>query len=549
MAKHMEELVAAYHPGLRRFIGGASRTALEYPLATQDGLQYIVHTLSRRGALTDVSSDEVAGNMKAFGRTVPPELVAQQTMSGPWAPAWVADMVDGRALPFEAMHRYEKFWRRAYMGHNYGLASSDAHPGRIQTMAQWRREAKQPESMRDLVTMDLRYGYNDTNFANTHHGVIFQPGTHAAVQHRNKLLVVTSPAVWKGGFAGSGERRDDITSLQTSIALFNYELPAPTWEIYVAGERVTELPFAAKQGQRITIRDGVTYLGVIPLPATDLGRTDEVLLRRGNPQQHWYDRGAKGEHPVFEAALVIDSYNFRRDEPLRESDDWDAVEAAYGGFVVELGDANEYGSFDAFQRHMRDATVAARWDGGEKVVAVTYASGDDTLKAAVSTTRGKGEDPFVSRSVNGRDPYPTGLMRDTTLTQQGAGRVEKNGATVTAEPERQVFLQTEPVSGTYAGWNPLPDLTAWEMSVPGDITVRADGRIGLARVVAKPQHKELRIDHCLKPAQEGDASAARAMLLFGFDSQPSIEYNGVAVTGELGTRIIDRRRAYVLPLR
>ena len=41
-----------------------------------------------------------------------------------------------------------------------------------------------------------------------------------------------------------------------------------------------QLPFTCKQGQKITIHDGVSYLGIIPLPATDLGRDAEVILQR-----------------------------------------------------------------------------------------------------------------------------------------------------------------------------------------------------------------------------------------------------------------------------
>ena len=40
-------------------------------------------------------------------------------------------------------------------------------------------------------------------------------------------------------------------------------------------------PVSLKAGQVITIKDGVSYIGIIPLPATDLGRTDEVVIGSG----------------------------------------------------------------------------------------------------------------------------------------------------------------------------------------------------------------------------------------------------------------------------
>ena len=60
------------------------------------------------------------------------------------------------------------------------------------------------------------------------------------------------------------------TSLQTPIALFNFEQPR-AWTVCVDGLPVTGLPATLRADQRITIRGGVTFLAVIPIPGTDLG--------------------------------------------------------------------------------------------------------------------------------------------------------------------------------------------------------------------------------------------------------------------------------------
>ena len=62
------------------------------------------------------------------------------------------------------------------------------------------------------------------------------------------------------------------------------------------------------------------------------------------------------------------------------------------------------------------------------------------------------------RRINGSNPYlQPGIDRDTTLSQQGTtGRLEKNGAVLMTEKGRIAYLQTEPSSGTYTGYNPLP---------------------------------------------------------------------------------------------
>jgi hypothetical protein len=107
LAKSLDELTAAYHPALKRFIAGSSRTSLEYLLAEQDGLQYLLHTLSRVGTLHDVDNPEVKtlipGLQTAIGQEVPPLRVALQASTNPWAPEWVTNLVDEKPLPYRAV--------------------------------------------------------------------------------------------------------------------------------------------------------------------------------------------------------------------------------------------------------------------------------------------------------------------------------------------------------------------------------------------------------------------------------------------------------------
>jgi hypothetical protein len=134
---------------------------------------------------------------------------------------------------------------------------------------------------------------------------------------------------------------------------------------------------------------------------------------------------------------------------------------------------------------------------------------------------------FVYRRVNGQWPYlAPGLERDTTLTQQGrTGRLEKNGAVLTNEPGRMGYLQTEPISGTYAGFNPLPDPTLWGLQAPGGVTVGADGRLGLARIVVRPKESKLWVDYAVREDQH-TSDMADALVVFGLPGTPVIERNG-----------------------
>lgn len=546
LAKSMEELTTAYHPALRHFIACSSRTGVpEFLLTTQDGLQHIMHTLSKSGALHDLKNPDLPAKFPILNQNVSPGRVAQCAITGPWAPDWVANLVDAKPLPFEVTANDKIYgrcaerprWKRTYLGQNYGVASGDLQFGCVPIMAQWRRDTRQVETVQELGTLLLRCGFNSTPMTNAQPGWVDAQGMQATLQHKNKMLVITSPY--------DLAKRDGVKTVQSTVALYNFQRPQPTWEIYIDGQKVTGLPARAKQGQRLAIRDGVTYVGIIPLPATNLGRTDEVVLSEGTEQVQYPDYKVK-------AALEINSYMLQRDTALDKSADWKAVDLAYGGYVVELGDATEYKDFAAFQQHLAEVKIETRWEAEKVALHVTCTSGADVLEMACRTdytADDQSDKCFLYRRVNGQWPYlPPGIDRDTTLTQLGTtGRIEKNGAVLTCEPGIMAYVQTEPISGTYAGFNPLPDPSCWAFAVPGGVTVKADGRLGLARVVVRPKENRLWLDYGVKDDQRtGDM--ATALLVFGLKAAPVVERNGKPVTEKIASVELDGKTAYVVPL-
>ncbi len=566
IAKSIEELTSSYHPGLRHFIYPSTRTSIpEYVLQTQGGLQLILHTLSRSGTLHDLGNTNLPGKMPVFGEA-DAGLIAQSALVSPWAPAWVANMVDEKPIPFEMVNTFRQWgarsdsplWKRSYLGHHYGLASSDLRAGILQAMAQWRRSDRQVSTIQELGTMDVRYGINTTQLANTVPAYIEEQGCQAILQHKNAMLVVTSPFKMTG--------REGVKSLQSTLAFYNFEAPAPTWEIFVDAEKVPSLPLKARQGQRITIKDGVTFIGLIPIPATDLGRTAEVVLEQGVPQL---------QYPTFsnQATLVINSYNRLQDSALDKAADWDPIDKAYGGYAIEYGDATEYKDFAAFQKHMNEARLETRWEPEKTTVHVAYTTGTNVMEMGCRTDYSGGDkqssECFTYRRVNGQWPYlPDGLERDSTLSQIGrTGRLEKNGAVLVCEPGSIAYLQTEPVSGTVCAWNPLPDPTCWMLEVTpstgsplrrdatagqagqvGDVAVKADGRLGLARVTVQPKENKLWVDYGVRDDQQ-TPDMATALLVFGFKAAPALEWNGKPNAAQLDTVEIEGQTAYVIPLR
>jgi len=67
-------------------------------------------------------------------------------------------------------------------------------------------------------------------------------------------------------------------------------------------------------------------------------------------------------------------------------------------------------------------------------------------------------------------------------------------------------------------------------------------------VVVWPAEKRIHIDHAFEPGQQTEADVARAMLIFGTKTKPSITLNGTQLA-DMKTRTVEGRTAYVVPLR
>ena len=571
LAKSVDELASCYHPALRRFTATSGRTGIAYLLGNQDGLQAIMHTLSPSGAYTDAGKGSVtAANVEGLpviGHNLAPALVAQGTLDGPWAPEWVASVIDDKPLPFEVTVNY-KAWggfaktplvKRSWLGRHYGLASLDVAAGNetVPVMAQWVRRDAKAASMTDLGTLIMRPGINRTEMLdsvwhgtttrNPNGSVGTQGSTMATLQHRNKAIVLASPLP-KLAYPHGRPVPDAIRSVQLTIGLFQFEQQTP-WEIFIDGRQVVQLPAAAKFGQRIALHDGVTYVGIIPIRPPDFERDAEVVLADDGVMTEMQGGGKARE------ALRIDAYLMKLAAPMEKTDaNFAKLDRAWMGCVLEIGDASEYGDFAAFQKHLASAKLDTRWEDAATTLHVTYTSANDKLECGYRTDYGGDWDRqiptdqcFPYRRVNGVWPYlADGIDRDTTLAQQGrAGRLEKNGAVLTCEPGKMAYLQTEPKTGTFVGWNPLPDAAGeWSLAVPGGWKIRADGKVGLLSFSARPKDNTIVIDHGGTTTAE---KLATELLLSGAKTAPKAVINGKPVA-KLEQRDAGGEKVWVLPL-
>lgn len=270
----------------------------------------------------------------------------------------------------------------------------------------------------------------------------------------------------------------------------------------------------------ITVHDGVSYLAIRPLPTDDLGRDTEIGLEAGRPQTEAYHEGFN-----IQPALLINAYLYQKDAAIG-ADALKQLEGAQTGFVVEMGDAAEHGSFEKFQAHVHKAKLGG--DKGE----VSYQSDKDTLTASWDAFTVSGKDPCTYMKENA-------LWQDTPLSQMGKRRLDKNGAVVergTRRPELAMFLHTFPKQKIYVATNPLPNYLDYSFREPGGVTIVADGACSMGRWAVKDS-REIDIKY---HAFGGDylpkeENVALASLLFitGNRGKPQVTLNGKDVTAAI----------------
>lgn len=541
----MEMLITLYHSRLRRFVSCSGRARISGVLVEQDGIYGALHTVSKDGALIhlDRGADSTAQGLPVWGYDFPPGRVAIQSLQQPWAPSWMAGLIDDKPVPFEETaaettrgNFKPPLWRRSYLGRWHGLASADIRGGTIDVMAQWVRSAQKAVRMEDLGTLTLRYAANEPNLAETHEGNSAQAGLSLTFQSRNRAIVFSKPHGNRERFLRAFDKgeRDTISQLATVIGLWNFA-EKKDWEIFVGEQKVTSFPHRSTASQRILIRDGVSYLAILPIAPTDLGRDAEIEIGPGGNGK------APPTNAVIAPALTVSMFNLRRPAPVPVAslDSRTIAHRTWGAFVLEIGDAEQHGSFEAFARHIKANPLNAAWQADRNLLEVSYKSGNDLMEASFCTDfgqptethfaidPGQQEKAIPVRRLNGQWPYlPPGLDRDTTWAQQGTtGRLEKNGAVLTSEPGRKAYLIVDPKSGGVVAYNPLPDPQAWTLTAKDGASFKADGKVGLLRLEYRPWSHEVDITHALKPDQKGD-DLARRLTLSGLAEAPRVSVNG-----------------------
>ena len=553
-------LVSAYHPGLRRIVHPQCRGNIPNQVLFQDGPYHVLHTLSRAGAMVHLDEARAFYASGTRGRPVRHEVPVLGTESPPdrsavfvpWGEEFLANIIDDKPLPWLSAARHwarepqshEPGWHLSYLGENYGLSSRE--DGSVAPIvAHWRRAPETVTCMEDYGTLLLSSGFNGR--------FRFSSGFFGTMQHKNKALTlrVLRDPKWLG-------KTPKVHSLHTSVAILAFG-DTSAREVWINGRKIESLSGArpspggkwhkrlatagervfARDGDVIAISDGVSYVGLIPFAANAPERSQQVEL--------------SFEYPL----LLVHTFMYRSDQPMKIDEFYGAKQKASAGFVIEVADRTEFGSFAAFRRHLGDAELTTAWNAEAGVLEARYASSGDRLAMdfrpqvhQYATPHSMGPKP-VRRTINGKWPYlPKGIHRDTPWSVQGVtGRIEKAGAELRAEPGRRVYLQAETKSGTYVAYNVLPDPTLWSFRVPGGVRLDADGRLGIARVQVRPGQNRIWIDHAAKPEHRGREDLASAILVFGLKQAPEVVLGGTPLKEAPKVLDTDGVNAYAIPLR
>ena len=251
-------------------------------------------------------------------------------------------------------------------------------------------------------------------------------GRVGTLQDRNTLLLTYAgrPGMHKAKFVKDKVQR-------AGAAMFLFRWTNGTDGLFVNREPVRSLPRELAPGDWWFIEDGDVYAAVRPLEATRLRGGKTMLEKR---TRH----------------VVLYQDNVAADNITGIADaDWIK---ARSGFVVEMGDKSEFGSFAAFQDKILAGKVTAdKVDGFTRHIA--YERDDRRLDMRWHAYT----EEYATRKINGRDdPWPQ-FLQSPEFAVSDSGRLAVKDATLTITPGKSAWLLSCEPSRTWVAYQPNAD--------------------------------------------------------------------------------------------
>jgi len=252
-------------------------------------------------------------------------------------------------------------------------------------------------------------------------------GRAGVLQHKNTLLYT---------YSGRNRGPDDIRAVtnklhRVSAGMYFFRWQSGLEGLHVNREPVTRLPRELKPGDWWFIQDGDTYAGIRPLEVTHLRGPCKTTL----------------EERTRQIVLYQDNY-------VGESIDGIADEEwvkARSGFIVEVGDIAEYGSFERFRDIMLKAKVKESADGFIRHIQYQRSGRGLEMKWHCY------EENYLMRRVDGQDHHTVHFLQSPEFAV-GESELRTHDARLKTQPGETVWLLSAAPSRTYVAYQPHPHI-------------------------------------------------------------------------------------------
>jgi hypothetical protein len=261
--------------------------------------------------------------------------------------------------------------------------------------------------------------------------------------------------------------KEKITRASAAMFLFRWN---ETLEgLYVNNRPIESLPVQLKPGDWWFIEDGPTYAAVRPLETTKLGGDCQITIEKRNRQ----------------IALYAD--NFRGSGAEQISDQKWAE--AQSGFVVEIGDKDQFGSFADFRKAILSGKVETdSAKGTERRVA--YSGPRAKLKVAWDAVR----ENYPIREVNGKNLDWVRFLQAPEFAVHQTGRLQVHDASLETREGQTAWLLSDAKSQTWVAYQPNPE-EELPMNLKTPVATVTTSRFPLGKIVVnKLEDDVLRID-------------------------------------------------------
>jgi hypothetical protein len=250
-------------------------------------------------------------------------------------------------------------------------------------------------------------------------------GRAGLLQHKNTML-----CIYSGRNRGADDVRPVAGKLQrASAGMFLFRWQPGLEGLFVNRRPIERLPVELAPGDWWFIHDGDTYAGIRPLEATHLRGPCKTTIEERTRQIVLYQDNFVGES--------VDGISDER---------W--VQAR-SGFVVELGDAAEYGSFERFRDTMLEATAEESAEGFVRHVRYRRPGRELEMKWHCY------EETYPLRRIDGKDHETVRFLASPEFAV-GDGEVRTHDARLATASGAPAWLLSAAPSRTYAAYQPQP---------------------------------------------------------------------------------------------